>query len=121
VADDWFNLLSSVHRIVEEDRKSKAKRVKIAILDTGVDATHPTISAAIKEKRIAGFFPNSLDEESRSDSLDPLNDTNGHGTQGTGVLLKTAPHAKIYVARVASQDGVVIAEYIPKVITIFPL
>jgi hypothetical protein len=39
------------------------------------------------------------------ESLDPLNDQNGHGTHGVSVLLKTAPVAAIYLARTVDDAG----------------
>ena len=87
-----------VHPVIDESRKDNQKRVRIAVLDTGVDATHPEIRAALNEKKIVAFkgFP---------DSLDPLCDQHGHGTHGTSVLLKTAPTARIYVGRMADDSG----------------
>jgi Subtilase family len=87
-----------VHPAIDANRKDGHKRVRIAILDTGVDATHPEIRAALDEKKIVAFkgFP---------DSLDPLCDRLGHGTHGTSVLMKTAPTACIYVGKVADDSG----------------
>ena len=45
-ADVWFQMLESVQSAVGEIRKDNQKRVRIAILDTGVDITHPQIQAA---------------------------------------------------------------------------
>jgi len=100
-ADKWFETLESVvHSEISKNRKDK--QVRIAILDTGVDTTHPEIQNAIARKQIVGFFPNSYDSES---TLDPRADENGHGTHGTSVLIRTAPNANIYVARVADREG----------------
>ncbi len=77
-------------------------RVKIAILDTGVDLNHPFIKAA--QMRIRK-------EYSRRDS--PIRlvkdftdlgeaDKDGHGTLTTTLLLRVAPRADIYVAKVAT-------------------
>jgi len=96
-ADIWFeNLESVVHSKINQNRKDK--RVRIAILDTGVDSTHPDIQVAISRKQICRFFPETSDAES---PLDPRHDENGHGTHGTSVLIRVAPNATIYVARVA--------------------
>ena len=111
-ADKWFDtLIASVHTVIGEDRKDRAECVRIAILDTGVDATHPTICDAINKKRIVNLFPDSVYRASHPEcKLDPLDDRHGHGTHGTSMLLKTAPHAKVYVARVADQKGNLIDE-----------
>ena len=98
-ADDWFTLLQTVvHPVIQENRKTNQKRVRVAVLDTGVDATHPEIELALSEKRIALHrgFP---------ESLDALNDRHGHGTHGATVLMKTAPDAVIYIARMVDDEG----------------
>lgn len=74
------------------------RRVRIAILDTGIDQTHPVMKTALGDGRIAGYkgFP---------EGLDPLVDRHGHGTHGASVLMRTAPYAAIYIARVVDDDG----------------
>lgn len=107
-ADDWFQTLEcAVHPVVNGNRKDNQRRVRIAILDTGVDATHPQIQVAWDSNRIVAYFPESTNSTADSDtkSLDQLRDEHGHGTHGTSVLLRTAPNASIYVARVADEDG----------------
>lgn len=107
-ADDWFQTLESVvHPVIDENRKDDQKRVRIAILDTGVDISHPKIRAAQDTNRIVAYFPESADQTPDADSkfLDPLRDLHGHGTHGTSVLLRTAPNAAIYIAKVADEDG----------------
>jgi subtilisin family serine protease len=76
------------------------------ILDTGVDATHPQILAARAEKRIIAAFPDSADPtlDSTPKSLDPFRDEDGHGTHVASVLLRTAPNAAIYIAKVFDDD-----------------
>jgi len=96
-ADAWFERLKrAVHPVICDN--SKGKRVRIAILDSGVDSTHPEMIAAMQDGTIAKYkgFP---------DSLHPICDLKGHGTHGTSVLIKTAPTATIYVARVADDEG----------------
>src|SRR5436189_6266786 len=103
-ADDWFQILQSVHSVVGKTRKDNQKRVRIAILDTGVDITHPQIQAA--QFRINGYFSNSTDIPPESVSNFPeLQDYHGHGTHGASVLLRTAPDAAIFVAKVTDNDG----------------
>ena len=89
--------------------------MRIAILDTGVDARHPEIRAALKEKRIVRYFPDSANAISDPELLDPLADRHGHGTHGTSVLLRAAPNAAIYIARVADDNGKLRYDGIPEV------
>jgi len=100
---------------VRENRKDDQKRVRIAILDTGVDITHPQIHAA--QFRIKGYFSTSTDisPEFVSNSLELVQDYHGHGTHGASVLLRTAPDAAIYVAKVTDNDGKLNNDQIVKV------
>lgn len=72
--------------------------MRVALLDSGVDASHPDIRKALNDKRIrdARGFPASLD---------PRGDRNGHGTHGASVFMRTAPHAVLYIARISDDDG----------------
>ena len=101
--------------MINEHRKDK--RVRVAILDTGVDFTHPIISAARKNKSIASqCFPGSAGTLPSPNSLDTLGDAHGHGTHGASVLLQTAPNASLYIARVTDQEGKLKYDEIPKVL-----
>ena len=77
--------------------------IKIAVIDTGVDFTHPDLLGWGKDGKIIGGY-NFIDEGK------PPMDTNGHGTQVTGVIaadgqtIGVAPKAKILAYKV-SEDG----------------
>ncbi|KAI1658708.1 pfs domain-containing protein [Daldinia decipiens] len=68
--------------------------VKIAILDTGIDLTHPDVEA--RSDSIKGKY-NLLNEKFKN----RVHDRNGHGTFGFGLLLDYAPDAQLYVAKIA--------------------
>lgn len=68
--------------------------VKIAILDTGIDLTHPDVEA--RSNNIKGKY-NWLNEKFKN----RVHDRNGHGTFGFGLLLDYAPDAQLYVAKIA--------------------
>ena len=81
------------------NRTDDTEPVRIAILDTGVNSSHPEIQKEVKPGgRIREYkgFP---------EAFDPLADQTGHGTHVTSVLLQTAPHAALYIARVADDTG----------------
>lgn len=72
------------------------KRVKIAILGTGIDRTHGELRAQWN-KRIKWAKSWINGEASGRDSC-------GHGTYGASLLMKVAPEADIYVARVVKEN-----------------
>jgi len=81
---------------------STGKRVKIAIVDTGVDVTHPDLSGNIGGG--ANFVA----------SAKSYKDDNGHGTHVAGIVASTnntigvvgvAPQAKIYSVKVLDKSG----------------
>lgn len=80
----------------------KALACKIAILDTGIDYTHPYLDNNYRSE--CDFINNDND---------PMND-NGHGTSVAGILaaednnigvLGVAPEASIYAVKVLKSSG----------------
>ena len=81
-----------VHAAVNANDTDDAQCVRVAVLDTGVHAEHPLIKTEIGGRiRCSKGFP---------DEFNPLIDQSGHGTYVTSVLLRTAPQAILYIARV---------------------
>ena len=68
--------------------------IKIAVLDTGVDLTHSFIKGAKKQNRIklTKCFVEGVTTQ----------DSHGHGTHVAALLLKVAPDAQLYIAKVAT-------------------
>ena len=69
------------------------RRVKIAILDTGIDRSHGKIGAQW-DRRVKGTKSWIINEDADVDRC-------GHGTHGAALLMRIAPEAHIYVARIA--------------------
>lgn len=107
-ADEWFYRLAYAYKIVGDNRKDNAKRIKIAILDSGIDGTHKDIKDDLenpKTKRSIRAW------QAFPDHFNPLQDITGHGTHGASVLLKTAPHIALYVARITDNNGDICSEH----------
>ena len=73
---------------------SQVAPVKIAVLDSGVDLSHPDFDA--RAENIKGTY-NWLNEKRPR----AVHDREGHGTFVAGLLLDYAPDADLYVAKIA--------------------
>ncbi|KAM5344484.1 hypothetical protein ACJ41O_013020 [Fusarium nematophilum] len=102
-ADFFFNLLQEFQNSCEERAASihgtesgPHTRVRIAVLDTGIDKTNGAISGGIIMRRIT-------DENCYSwvgNNTNDIHDIHGHGTKITELLLRVAPEADIYICKV---------------------
>lgn len=94
----WFGHLKTTQELVAKGRKASGKRVKIAILDTGIDLAHAHFGMlddanpdyGIPRDRVKECF--SFVDGQRADR-----DTTGHGTHAAALLLALAPKANVYV------------------------
>jgi subtilisin family serine protease len=74
-------------------------RIKVCVIDTGLDERHPAIQAAktfkaIKERR--SFMVQSNGTE----------DFSGHGTHMVELILKSSANVEIYIAKIADDATV---------------
>jgi len=81
------------------------ERIRIAVLDSGVDDTDPKISTAIRSGRI-------IDRRSWVGNHHDHQDIYGHGTHVTRFLLETAPAADICIAKIC-KEKVINDEFMP--------
>lgn len=65
--------------------------MRVAILDTGIDASHPVFSGCVFDENKCHDWTNSND---------PTMDIVGHGTHSAALVLKVAPNASLYIAKV---------------------
>ena len=75
----------------------KNKLVTVALIDTGVDATHPFLKQNIVKLK-NGESVDSYGLDLSSNSLNDPSDKNGHGTHITGIVKSIFPEVKISVA-----------------------
>ncbi|TQN64702.1 putative serine/threonine-protein kinase [Colletotrichum shisoi] len=68
-------------------------KIKIAVIDSGVDPDDQLIQRAIEDSRI-------VDRCSWVDLTDPSRDTDDYGTRSTRILLQMAPAAEFYIAKI---------------------
>ncbi|PVH96496.1 subtilisin-like protein, partial [Periconia macrospinosa] len=86
--------------------------VKIAIIDSGLDSTHPQVvklQESSKKWKNRRFSYYSTISQSPADQ-----DDCGHGTHGTVLLAKIAPNAEIHCIRTVAADGIVDSENVRK-------
>lgn len=87
----WFvDLESDAHRVVGS--RTTVRQGKVAVIDSGIDWDHPNFQESIGENQI---IPKSF-----VNGLDRKQDVDGHGTHTAHLVLKVAPNAKLFIARV---------------------
>ncbi|KAI4118322.1 MAG: hypothetical protein LQ341_007626, partial [Variospora aurantia] len=105
----WFDRFQQTQSLVAQGRKAKGRRVKIAILDTGIDLSHPHFGSSPEASGVEDqhqYGPRrcrvkeckSFVDEGAADR-----DNVGHGTHCAALLLELSPYADIYVARVSEE------------------
>ena len=97
-AEQWA---PSALRLAQAHSVSSGAGVRIAVLDTGIDASHPALAGRL----LPGFdfVDFDTDPSERGTALDR---GFGHGTHVAGLLAMVAPGARILPLRILDPDGV---------------
>lgn len=98
-ATQWLDSISSINAAIRErarGRKAAGRHrpVRIAVLDTGYDGEAVFFSNPARQHRIKGW-------KDFSEGCEAAVDSNGHGTHTLALVMKVAPSADMYVARIA--------------------
>jgi len=88
-------------RLPEAQTVTRGAGVTVAVLDTGVDATHPVLAG----KTMAGYDFVDMDTDPAEVGTAGLNAGFGHGTHVAGLVALVAPDATIMPLRVLDPDG----------------
>ncbi|KAI1089240.1 hypothetical protein F5B19DRAFT_467985 [Rostrohypoxylon terebratum] len=93
----FFQMISQLHMSEGASLAIPRRRekIRIAVLDSGIDETDPKIRPALKFGRIRTC-------RSFVGRPDQWQDSHGHGTHVTRLLLETAPRAEIFVAKICT-------------------
>src|SRR5262249_38709902 len=92
-------------RVAEAHRYSQGAGVIVAVVDTGVDATHPDLTGSIlpgADVRPGASGNGQTDTDSHGTSMAGLIVAHGHGPGNSAGVLGIAPQAKVLPVR----DGV---------------
>jgi hypothetical protein len=93
-ADQWFSdLYTRTHPVVATRRRSNDRKVRVAILDTGINMDSPGITD--HEGQISN-------QEDFTGSSVGMADEVGHGTNTAALIFKVAPNAELCVAKVVA-------------------
>ena len=90
-----------VIRLPEAHAISRGAGVTVAILDTGIDMTHPVFAGRL----VQGFDFVGLDTNPSEEGMFGVDAAYGHGTHVAGVVALTAPDAKIMPLRILRPNG----------------
>ena len=89
---------------LEDLRDSPLEPVEVAIVDSGIDATHPALQGRIAEAWAIAPGPGGA---TRTPCPAPSNqDVFGHGTSVAGIVAAIAPNAKLVDIRVLDNSNV---------------
>ena len=89
-------------RLAEAHRTTTGTGVRVAVLDTGVDAAHPALAGRL----LPGFDFVGFDGDPAEVGSQATSIAFGHGTHVAGLVAMAAPGAKIMPLRVLDADGV---------------
>ncbi|KAF3021556.1 hypothetical protein E8E14_013091 [Neopestalotiopsis sp. 37M] len=97
-AEEFVELYAQFRKAVTNNIEL-SQRIKVCVIDTGLDERHPAIQAAktfkaIKERRSFMGQPNDT------------KDYSGHGTHMVELILKSSANVEIYVAKIADDASV---------------
>jgi len=75
--------------------------ITVAVLDTGIDTTHPTL----RNRIIPGYDFVDMDADASEEGAYDVNAAYGHGTHVAGLVALVAPDARIMPVRVLDPNG----------------
>lgn len=75
------------------------KGVRIGVIDSGIDGTHPDLQGAVR-----GGVAISVDSDGMICCHDDHSDVSGHGTACAGLIRKIAPEARLYSIRILDEN-----------------
>lgn len=101
LTDIWTEKFQNLKELcpLQELEPGDSRRVRVAVIDTGIDMTHVDIQAAVANGRVIKVCDWVDGQEGIEDDM--VGDSFGHGTHVASVILDMAPNVDLYIARVA--------------------
>ncbi|KAL8924395.1 MAG: hypothetical protein Q9172_002697 [Xanthocarpia lactea] len=106
----WFDRFQQTQSLVAQSRKARGSRIRVAILDTGIDLGHayftssPDAAGAVDQQQSSPRRHRVKECRSFVGEAPGDRDSVGHGTHCASLLLELSPNADIYVARVCEKE-----------------
>ena len=94
----WF---PDLIRLNQAHSLSTGQNVIVAVLDTGIDLTHPAFAGRL----VPGYDFVDDDNDPSEEGVLHQNPAFGHGTHVAGIIHLTAPDAKIMPLRILDENG----------------
>ena len=82
---------------------SSGKGVRVAVIDSGIEADHPAVGDSVQGGVVIKYDPNSETHLRIEDDENPK-DIFGHGTACAGIIHMLAPEAQLFSVRVIGRD-----------------
>lgn len=109
-SDNFFQYLRKTEGLLDDYRRNADDRVKIAIIDSGIDLTHPQVGKLQVDTR--GW--QRVTSRSFVDGVPDGEDRVGHGTHISVTVMRIAKWSEVYVATVVDTQGNVNAQSVAK-------
>ncbi|KAK8876780.1 subtilisin-like protein [Apiospora arundinis] len=102
-ANNWIERIGQLNThvcnsVMPTPLRSHIRPIRVAVLDSGYDEESSFFQAPLRSRKVKGW------RDFVGDSADPV-DENGHGTHTVALVMKMAPSAEVYVARIARDRG----------------
>lgn len=82
---------------------STGEGIRVALVDSGVEADHPALRGAIESEILIEYDPEAEGQARIITNGEPQ-DFTGHGTACAGIIHRIAPEARLYSVRVLGRD-----------------
>lgn len=92
-----FHILPAIEDITNDWAwgGSTGKGIKVAVIDSGIDATHPALNGGVD-----GYLTVREEPEGLIYDMEPHEDDYGHGTACAGIIRSLAPECELYSIKV---------------------